>query len=122
MLVVPEQEAAEVLHDPFRGPQLNAIVPIGVPPGNPRTFPIAVRRSVVENVSPASPGGGCGCLYVTSCTSETLKMTCRDSAAAAGKAAIEPATTSTTVTSRNRILNGSQTGLEEGPTGSRMTA
>ena len=52
MFVVPLHSAELELHAPLSGPQVNAIVPIGVPFGKPRTEPIAFSLSTVEKVSP----------------------------------------------------------------------
>ena len=60
MFVVPLHSAELELQAPLSGPQVKAIVPIGVPFGKPSTVPIALSLSVVENVSPGSPSGGCG--------------------------------------------------------------
>ena len=99
MFVVPLQPAAELEHTPCRGPQVNDILPIGVPSGKPRTVPIAYSLSVVEKVSPGSPTGGCMCRIVASWIRRTLKEIGPFSLGAADA----DATTASATTSRKGI-------------------
>ena len=99
MFVVPLHPAAELEHTPCSGPHVNDIRPIGVPSGNPSTEPIAYSFSVVENVSPGSPAGGCMCRIVASWIRRTLKVTGPFSLGAADA----DATTASATTSRKGI-------------------